>query len=66
LQPLTKAAIIRLGVELGVDYGITHSCYNPGPNGRPCGRCDSCLLRARGFADAGVEDPLLARFEQWG
>jgi 7-cyano-7-deazaguanine synthase len=66
LQQLTKAAIIRLGVELGVDYGITHSCYNPGPDGRPCGRCDSCLLRARGFADAGVEDPLLARFDQRG
>jgi 7-cyano-7-deazaguanine synthase len=60
LLPLTKAAIIRLGLELGVDYGLTHSCYDPRPDGRPCGRCDSCRLRARGFADAGVVDPLLA------
>jgi len=62
LQQLTKAAIIRLGVELGVDYGLTHSCYDPGPDGRPCGRCDSCQFRARGFAEAGLDDPLLARF----
>jgi 7-cyano-7-deazaguanine synthase len=61
LQHLTKAGIIRLGTELGVDYGLTHSCYDPGPGGRPCGQCDSCLLRARGFEDAGVPDPLLAR-----
>jgi 7-cyano-7-deazaguanine synthase len=60
LQDLTKAAIIRLGVELGVDYGLTHSCYDPGPDGRPCGRCDSCRLRARGFAEAGVADPLVS------
>ena len=60
LQHLTKAAIIRAGVELGLDYGLTHSCYNPGDAGRPCGRCDSCELRARGFADAGVADPLLS------
>jgi 7-cyano-7-deazaguanine synthase len=57
LQHLTKAGIIRLGLELGVDYGLTHSCYDPGPDGRPCGQCDSCHLRARGFADAGVPDP---------
>jgi 7-cyano-7-deazaguanine synthase len=61
LQHLTKAGIIRLGTELGLDYGLTHSCYDPGPGGRPCGQCDSCLLRARGFEEAGVPDPLLAR-----
>jgi len=60
LQHLGKAAIIRAGLELGIDYGWTHSCYNPGSDGRPCGRCDSCQLRARGFADAGVTDPLLS------
>jgi 7-cyano-7-deazaguanine synthase len=60
LQDLTKSAIIRLGRELGVDYGLTHSCYDPGPSGGPCGRCDSCRLRARGFAEAGVDDPLLS------
>ena len=59
LQQLTKAGIIRLGLELGLDYGLTHSCYDPGPDGRPCGHCDSCQLRARGFAEAGVPDPLL-------
>jgi len=59
LQQLTKAGIIRLGLELGVDYGLTHSCYDPGPDGRPCGRCDSCQLRARGFGEAGIPDPLL-------
>jgi 7-cyano-7-deazaguanine synthase len=60
LQQLTKAGIIRIGLELGVDYGLTHSCYAPGPDGRPCARCDSCRLRARGFAEAGVADPLLS------
>jgi 7-cyano-7-deazaguanine synthase len=60
LQQLDKAAIIRAGVELGVDYSLTHSCYNPGPAGDACGRCDSCQLRARGFAAAGVPDPLLS------
>lgn len=59
-QHLTKAAIIRVGLELGVDYGLTRSCYDPGPDGRPCTRCDSCQLRARGFAEAGVADPLLS------
>jgi 7-cyano-7-deazaguanine synthase len=59
LQHLTKSGIIRLGIELGLDYGLTHSCYDPTAEGRPCGRCDSCLLRARGFADAGVPDPLV-------
>ena len=60
LQHLTKAGIIRAGLELNVDYGLTHSCYQPGDGGRPCGRCDSCVLRARGFADAGVPDPRLS------
>ena len=59
LQHLTKAGIIRLGAELGVDYSLTHSCYDPAPDDRPCGHCDSCLLRARGFADVGVPDPAL-------
>ena len=61
LLALTKADIIRKGLSLGVDYGLTSSCYDPGPDGRPCGACDSCLLRAKGFAEAGVADPLLAR-----
>lgn len=61
LQHLTKAGIIRLGVELGLDYGLTHSCYDPTPDDRPCGHCDSCLLRARGFAEAGLPDPALKR-----
>jgi 7-cyano-7-deazaguanine synthase len=59
LQYLSKAAIIRLGMELGVDYALTHSCYDPAPDGQPCGRCDSCRLRAKGFEEAGVRDPLL-------
>lgn len=57
LLRLTKAQIIRRGVELSVDYGMTHSCYDPTPAGLACGRCDSCLLRKRGFAEAGVPDP---------
>lgn len=56
---LTKGDIIRRGVELGLDYGLTHSCYAPLASGAPCGRCDSCVLRARGFAEAGAADPLL-------
>jgi 7-cyano-7-deazaguanine synthase len=59
LQSMTKAEIIRAGVTMGLDYGITHSCYDPDPQGRPCGRCDSCLLRAAGFAQAGIADPLI-------
>ena len=59
LAMMSKAEIIRAGIRLGVDYGLTHSCYDPAPGGRPCGQCDSCRLRARGFADAGVPDPLL-------
>ena len=59
LQHLSKAGVIRLGQELGVDYGLTHSCYDPQSDGRPCVRCDSCQLRAKGFAEAGLADPLL-------
>ena len=59
LMDLDKAGIIRLGLSLGVDYGLTHTCYDPNPDGRPCGACDSCLLRAKGFAEAGVPDPVL-------
>lgn len=58
LLHLSKADIVRRGTSLGLDYGLTHSCYDPQPDGRPCGHCDSCVLRARGFAEAGVEDPL--------
>jgi 7-cyano-7-deazaguanine synthase len=54
---LTKAQIIRRGLDLGVDYALTHSCYDPDAQGHACGRCDSCLLRKKGFADAGVSDP---------
>ena len=59
LITLSKAEIIRRGLELGLDYGLTLSCYDPSHEGRPCGRCDSCALRAKGFAEAGVADPLL-------
>lgn len=62
LIQLTKGEIIRQGIQLGVDYGLTSSCYDPAPDGRPCGQCDSCGLRAKGFAEAGVADPLLIRF----
>jgi 7-cyano-7-deazaguanine synthase len=61
LIKLTKAQIIELGRGLGVDYALTHSCYDPGADGRPCGTCDSCLLRQRGFAQLGMTDPALAR-----
>ncbi len=61
LIDLSKAEIITRGAALGLDYGLTHSCYDPFPNGRPCGRCDSCVLRAKGFAEAGIADPLLPR-----
>ena len=57
LVALTKAEIIRLGLDLGIDYGLTTSCYAPDSAGRPCGECDSCRLRAAGFAAAGVTDP---------
>ena len=59
---LTKAEIIKTGLDLGVDYALTSSCYDPGPNGEPCGRCDSCILRNKGFAELGKADPLIQRF----
>lgn len=57
LSGMTKADIIREGTRLGVNYGLTHSCYDPDAQGRACGRCDSCLLRKKGFQEAGVPDP---------
>jgi 7-cyano-7-deazaguanine synthase len=57
LITLSKADIIRKGIDLGIDYSITHSCYDPDADGRACGHCDSCILRRRGFEEAGVEDP---------
>lgn len=56
---LTKGEIIKKGISLGVDYAMTRSCYNPGKDGLPCGECDSCLLRKKGFEEAGIPDPLL-------
>jgi 7-cyano-7-deazaguanine synthase len=61
LQMLSKGDIIRKGQAMRLDYGLTHSCYDPAPDGRPCGHCDSCQLRAAGFAEAGVADPLVGR-----
>jgi 7-cyano-7-deazaguanine synthase len=58
LIAMTKAEIIRAGLELGVDYGLTSSCYDPGAKGEPCGRCDSCVLRQKGFRENGTSDPL--------
>jgi len=58
LIAMSKADIVRRGLGLGLDYGLTHSCYDPTPEGLACGRCDSCVLRAKGFHDAGVADPL--------
>jgi 7-cyano-7-deazaguanine synthase len=60
LIELTKAQIIQRGLALGVDYSLTHSCYDPDPAGRACGTCDSCLLRRRGFTELGLDDPALA------
>ena len=60
LIAMTKAQIIQRGIELGVDYGLTSSCYDPSPTGEPCGQCDSCLLRQKGFRECGIEDPLRA------
>ena len=57
LMHKTKTEIIRIGTALGVDYGLTLSCYDPDAEGRACGRCDSCLLRRRGFKEAGILDP---------
>jgi 7-cyano-7-deazaguanine synthase len=58
LIDLTKAEIIRRGLDLGVDYALTHSCYDPTPDGQACGACDSCRLRLKGFREAGIEDPV--------
>lgn len=58
LIAMTKAEIIKAGLALGVDYGLTHSCYDPTPEGLSCGECDSCRLRLKGFAEAGLTDPL--------
>jgi 7-cyano-7-deazaguanine synthase len=60
LISLTKAGIVKLGKELGVNFSLTHSCYDPDVHGRPCGLCDSCLLRRKGFAEAGMVDPTVA------
>ena len=59
LMRMTKSEIIRTGTALGVDYGLTSSCYDPSPDGRPCAECDSCRLRAKGFTEAGLPDPLI-------
>jgi len=56
LLQLSKAGIVKLAHELGVPFGLTHSCYDPSPDGRPCGACDACLLRRKGFEEAGIED----------
>lgn len=61
LIQMSKAQIIKKGLELGVDYSLTHSCYDPSPNGEACGYCDSCLLRLKGFREAGVQDPIRYR-----
>ncbi|MGQ9563390.1 MAG: 7-cyano-7-deazaguanine synthase QueC [Thermogutta sp.] len=58
LLQLSKAEIIRRGLALGLDYGLTHTCYDPTPDGRACGRCDACQLRKKGFAELGVQDPI--------
>ncbi len=57
LLNMSKAQIIKKGIELGIDYSLTHSCYDPNPEGIACGRCDSCILRKKGFKEAGVKDP---------
>ena len=58
LLAMTKAEIVSRGLQLGVDFSLTHSCYDPSPSGRPCGHCDSCVLRAKGFDEAGAVDPV--------
>jgi 7-cyano-7-deazaguanine synthase len=60
LIQLSKAEIVKLASELGLDFSLTHSCYDPGERGRPCGQCDSCLLRSKGFAEAGIADPAVS------
>lgn len=62
LMQMTKADIVRKGLSLGVDFSETTSCYDPQPSGAPCGQCDSCLLRAKGFAEVGIADPLYQKF----
>ena len=64
LIKLTKAEIIKKGLSLGVDYSVTSSCYDPDPDGKPCGSCDSCLLRNKGFAEVGIEDPLTISYRK--
>ena len=59
LMQMGKAQIVQRGLSLGLDYALTHSCYDPLEDGKPCGRCDSCVLRAKGFAEAGVSDPIV-------
>jgi 7-cyano-7-deazaguanine synthase len=59
LIQLSKAGIVKLAAELGLDFRLTHSCYDPDSSGRPCGACDSCILRQKGFEEAGIVDPLL-------
>jgi 7-cyano-7-deazaguanine synthase len=61
LMAWTKVQIIEEGLRLGVDYGLTHSCYDPGDHGRPCGHCDSCLIRIRAFRELGLDDPALVQ-----
>lgn len=63
LIDLRKSEIIALGLAKGVDYSLTSSCYDPSPDGRPCRRCDSCLIREKGFATLGLKDPLVKKFE---
>jgi 7-cyano-7-deazaguanine synthase len=55
---LSKAEIVKLGAQVGLDFSLTHSCYDPAPDGRACGQCDSCQLRQKGFREAGVNDPI--------
>ena len=55
---MTKAEIIQLGIKFGIDYGLTSTCYDPKENGDPCGHCDACVLRLKGFDEAGIKDPL--------
>ena len=61
LIAMTKAQIVATGIHLGVDYALTSSCYDPSPTGAPCGQCDSCTLREKGFRENGIEDPLRTR-----
>lgn len=64
LMHSSKKEIIQMGTALGVDYGATHSCYDPGNDGKACGQCDACLLRLKGFAEAGIRDPLQYRAKE--